>query len=204
MIRIVYGDDRVRARQMIDKQLAAGYEVIEAENLTVNDMPSIFLGVSLFGDKREILLKDLSKNKECFAELPKYTADCTHNIVIWEEKIDKRSTEYKTLSKDKNVEFKEFKTAEDPNSKLVFDVLDTAMRGGKDKALEMCGKIELIEDPYRFLGLMTTMAIKKLQYNNPKAPKVLKILAKTDMDMKTTGIEPWTAIKVALVEISVL
>lgn len=201
MIRIFYGDDRILARKMIDKQLGADYEVMEAETLQASDVASVFLGTSLFGETRNILLKDLSANKECWAMLPKVADDCTHNIVLWESKLDKRSAAYKSLSKNKNIEFKEFKLAEDPNKKLVFDVFEAAFSGDSKKALMLCGKIESDNDPYMLLGLMVTQAVKKLQFNNSRAPKVLKILAQADIDMKSTGIESWKIIKMALLKI---
>ncbi|MBR5670102.1 hypothetical protein IKX12_03450 [Candidatus Saccharibacteria bacterium] len=201
MIRVFYGDDRVAAQKMVVRQLGEDYEAIEAENLTANDMPSLFLGVSLFAETRAILIKDLSSNKECWELLPKFVAECPHNVVIWETKLDKRSTTYKELSKDKNVEFKEFKLAEDPNSKVVFDIFDAAFRGDGAAAVKMCEKIETTNDPFMFMGLMTTQAIKKLQYNNSRAPRALKVLAAADLDMKSTSLEPWTIIKMALLKI---
>ena len=203
MIKVFYGEDRVKARKMAEKLFDGEYEVIEAENLTANDMASVFLGVSLFGESRKILVKDLSANKECWDMVPNFAADCTHDIILLESKLDKRSATYKGLSKDKKVEFKEFALAEDPNSKLVFDIFDAAMRGDKN-AIKMCEKIEQTNDPYMFMGLMVSQAIKKLQYNNSKAMKALKILAQADVDMKSTGIEPWKLIKMALLKISCL
>ena len=201
MIRIFYGEDRVAAQKMAKRQLGAEYEVIEAESLQPSDMASVFLGTSLFGETRAILVKDLSSNKDCWDILPNFVADCPHNVVVWETKLDKRSTAYKALNKNKSVEFKEFKLAEDPNKKVVFDILDTAMRGDGTGAMKMCEKIEQTNDPYMFMGLMVSQAVKKLQYNNAKAPKVLKILAEADIEMKTTGIEPWKVIKIALLKI---
>lgn len=203
MIKVFYGEDRVKARKMIDKLFGGEYEVIEAENLTTNDMASVFLGVSLFGESRKILVKDLSANKECWDMVPNFVADCAHDVILLESKLDKRSSTYKGLSKDKKVEFKEFALAEDPNSKLVFDIFDAAMRGDKN-VIKMCEKIEQTNDPYMFMGLMVSQAIKKLQYNNSKAVKALKILAQADVDMKSTGIEPWKLIKMALLKISCL
>lgn len=203
MIKVFYGEDRVKARKMVDKLFGGEYEVIEAENLTTNDMASVFLGVSLFGESRKILVKDLSANKECWDMVPNFVADCAHDVILLESKLDKRSSTYKGLSKDKKVEFKEFALAEDPNSKLVFDIFDAAMRGDKN-VIKMCEKIEQTNDPYMFMGLMVSQAIKKLQYNNSKAVKALKILAQADVDMKSTGIEPWKLIKMALLKISCL
>lgn len=199
MIRVFYGDDRMTARKQIDRQLGDDYEIIEGESLTVGDMPSVLLGTSLFATERNILVKDLSENKECWAMLPQLVAECPHNIVIWETKLDRRSATYKELAKA--VEFKEFKLAEDPDKKLVFDILDMAFRGDGKGAVKACEKIELTNDAFMFVGLMTTQAIKKLQYNNPKAVKAIKILAKADMDMKTSNLEPWEAVKIALLKI---
>ena len=203
MIKVFYGEDRIKARKAIDRLFGADYEVIEAENLTTSDMASVFLGTSLFGEKRTILVKDLSANKECWEMVANFVDDCPHDIVLWEAKLDKRSAAYRTLSKNKNVEFKEFAAAEDPNNKLVFDILDAAMRGD-NSAVKMCEKIEQTNDPYMFMGLMVSQAIKKLQYNNAKATKTLKILAEADVNMKSTGIEPWTLIKMALLKIASL
>ena len=202
MIRIFYGDNRVMAQKVIKQQLGDDYEVIEADKLQRDDMPSVFLGASLFGETRSILIKDLSENKECWEILPNFIEGCPHRIVIWEAKLDKRSAAYKTLSKNKYIELKEFKMAEDPNKKLVFDIFDTAFRGDGKRAVEMVEKIEVTNDPYSFMGLMTTMAVKKLQYNNSRAAGAIKILAQADLDMKTTGLEPWTIAKMALLKIS--
>lgn len=202
MIRIFYGDNRVMARKVIDQQLGKDYEIIEADKLQRDDMPSVFLGTSLFGETRAILIKDLSDNKECWEILPNFIEECPHSIVIWETKLDKRSATYKSLSKSKYVELKEFKMAEDPNKKLVFDIFDTAFRGDGKKAVEMVEKVEATNDPFSLLGLLVTMAVKKLQYNNARAADAIKILAQADIDMKTTGVEPWKIIEVALLKIS--
>lgn len=201
MIRIFYGDNRVMAQKVIKQQLG-DYEIVEADKIQRDDMPSVFLGTSLFGETRSILIKDLSENKECWELLPNFIEGCPHHIVIWETKLDKRSAVYKTLSKNKFVELKEFKMAEDPNKKLVFDIFDTAFRGDGKKAVQMVEKIEVTNDPFSFMGLMTTMAIKKLQYNNSRAAGAIKILAQADLDMKSTSIEPWMIVKTALLKIA--
>ncbi len=204
MIRVFYGENRTVAQREIRRQLGDGYEIIEAENLMPSDMASVFLGASLFGDIRAILVKDLSQNKECWEILPKFVAECTHNVVIWEEKLDKRSATYKAIAKDKNVEFKEFKLAENPNRGVVFDIFEMAFRGDGVGALKACNKITETNDPYMFMGLMVTQMAKKLQYNNAKAGKAAKILGQADIDMKTTPVEPWTIIKAALLKIAAL
>ena len=58
MIKFFYGDDRVRAKQSIEQFLGTkDYEIIEGTDLTPADLPSIFLGNSLFADTRTILIR---------------------------------------------------------------------------------------------------------------------------------------------------
>ena len=201
MIKIFYGNDRVKARAMIDRLLGKNYEVIEAENLTRGDMDSVFLGTSLFGETRNILLKSLSENKECWEVLPKYLKT-THNVIVWENTVDKRSVTYKALAGESDVEFKEFKQVEEIDPKLVFEIFDAAYGGNGKRALQLCDKMEATNDPFRLMGLMTTQAFKKLEMRQTKAPKVVKILAETDMAMKSTAVEPWNLVKAALLRIA--
>ena len=201
MIKIFYGNDRVKARAMIDRLLGKNYEVIEAENLTRGDMDSVFLGTSLFGETRNILLKSLSENKECWEVLPKYLKT-THNVIVWENTVDKRSVTYKALAGESDVEFKEFKQVEEIDPKLVFEIFDAAYGGNGKRALQLCDKMEATNDPFRLMGLMTTQAFKKLEMRQTKAPKVVKVLAETDMAMKSTAVEPWNLVKAALLRIA--
>ena len=201
MIKIFYGNDRVKARAMIDKLLGKDYEVIEAENLTRGDMDSVFLGTSLFGETRNILLKSLSENKECWEVLPKYLKT-THNVIVWENTVDKRSVTYKTLANEKDVEFKEFKQVEEIDRRLAFEIFDSAYAGNGKRALAICDQMGTMNDPFQLMGLMTTQACKKLELRQSKASKVLKILAETDMAMKSTAVEPWNLVKAALLRIA--
>ena len=201
MIKIFYGNDRVKARAMIDRLLGKDYEVIEAENLTRGDMDSVFLGTSLFGETRNILLKSLSENKECWEVLPKYLKT-THNVIVWENSVDKRSVTYKALASEKDVEFKEFKQVEEIDPKLVFDIFEAAYRGDGKHALKLCDQMETTNDPFRLMGLMTTQAFKKLEMRQTRAPKVIKILAETDMAMKSSTVEPWNQVKAALLRMA--
>ena len=70
MIKFFYGDDRVRAKQAIESFLGTkDYEVIEGADLTSSDLPSIFLGNSLFASTRAILIRDFATNKPAYEKL---------------------------------------------------------------------------------------------------------------------------------------
>ncbi len=201
MIKIFYGNDRIKARAMIDRLLGKDYEVIEAENLTRGDMDSVFLGTSLFGETRKILIKSLSENKECWNVLPDYLKT-THSVIIWENTVDKRSVTYKALAKEASVEFKEFTQAEPVDRRQVFDIFDIAYQGDGKKDVQLCEKMETTNDPFALVGLMATQAYKKLEMRNRKATSVIKILAQTDMDMKSSSVDGWTLVKAALLRIA--
>lgn len=204
MLRVFYGGNRVGAEKEIRRILGEGYEVFEGENLTEGDLPSIFLGTSLFEtEKRRILLKDVSENRAVWEKLGEY-AEMEHEVIVWELKPDKRSAGYKNL-KDAGVEMREFAELQKPEAKLVFGVLDTAMRDGK-KAVEMVERVELEQDPYMFFGLLVTQALKKYEATSAGMGerKLVKELAKLDIQMKSAAFEPWDLVKSFLVRVESL
>lgn len=202
MIKIVFGDDRNRAEGLIKREFGSDYEVFEGENLTLDALPSLFMGVSIFGDKRKILIKNLSDNKECFDSCINFL-NTEHSVILWEEKLDKRTATYKALKKS-NVELVECKLPEVKNTREVFDIFDMMLRDG-NRAIKMIERIEREQDAYMFFGLIVTQALKKYEMRQGiKEKRVLKELSKTDILMKTSGIEAWTAIKMLAVKLSSL
>ncbi|MBQ7201927.1 hypothetical protein IJS18_00855 [Candidatus Saccharibacteria bacterium] len=201
MIKIFYGDDRVKANAEIKKLLGEDYEIIDGQDLELGDLPNIFMGVSLFADKRNILIRDFSANKAAFEQLENYL-NTPHNIILLESKLDKRSNTFKAL-KDK-IEIREFTLPEDPNFKLVFDIYKTAKKDGK-RSIEMLERIKEKEDPVMFSGLLFSQAIKDFSFKQGiKEKRVLKELAKLDLDMKSAKVEPWLLIESFLLRLSSL
>ena len=169
MIRIFYGDDRVKANAKIKSLLGENYEVVDGENLGLTDLPNIFLGASLLSDTRNILIRDLALNKPAFEQLTNYL-NTPHNIILLESKLDTRTTAFKEL---------------------------------KDKV--EVAKFELPEDPIMFFGLLASQAIKDFSFNQgTKEKRVLKELAKLDLDMKSAKVEPWLLIESFLLRLSSL
>ena len=201
MLTLMWGENRVDVEKAVKSVLGVDYEVFEGENLTPADLPSIFQGTSLFGvERRQILLKDLGENGVVWEKIPDYVMT-DHDVVIWETKVDKRSSTYKAL-KAAGVEMKEFLPKQNPDAKLVFGIFDMAMRNGP-QAVKMLEKIELQQDPYMFFGLMATQALKKFeQRQGMKEKRILKELAYLDMQMKTTPLEPWLLVKSFLLKLS--
>ncbi|MBR5647557.1 hypothetical protein IKW73_01255 [Candidatus Saccharibacteria bacterium] len=201
MIKIFYGDDRVRAKNEITKFLGDDYEIFDGPDLTPEDLPSLFFGTSLFATERSILIRDFSTNKVVFEKLPEYLST-PHKVVLFELKLDKRSATYKEI-KDK-LEIREFALPVDQNFSLVFDIFKTAKHDGK-KAVLMLEKIKQDQDPMMFLGLLASQAIKDFAAKQgTKEKRVLDELSHTDILMKTTSSEPWLLIESFLLQVSSL
>lgn len=207
-IRIFTGEDRVKAQAEILRVLGEGYEVFEGESLTANDLPGIFWGATLFSvGERKILIKDLSENKEVWAELAEKACEFAKTdakVILWESKLDKRLAATKALVKA-GLEVKEFKAQEPVDMKAVFDIYNIALRDGA-RAVSELEKIESKQDPYMFFGLLVSQALKKLEWkpSGVKEKKALKELAATDMQMKSTGVDPWMLVKSFLLRVSAI
>ena len=207
-IRIFTGDDRVKISETVTEELGEGYEVFEGEGLTTSDLSGIFLGATLFSvEARRILIKDLGENKEVFEEFVRRIEEFLKTdaeVVIWETKLDKRLGATKALMKA-GVEVREFKVAAKVDMRAVFNIYDMALRDGTRAVAELA-KIESEQDPYMFFGLMVSQAIKKLEWrpDGVREKRILKELAKVDMQMKSTAVEPWMLAKSFLLRAATL
>lgn len=201
MIRVFYGDDRVKALAEVERILGKDHETIEGAELETRDLPSVFLGVSLFAEKRKILIRDMATNKAVYDELPKYL-NTPHEVILLESKVDKRAVTYKDL-KDK-IEFKEYKLPEKVNFNAVFDIYRIAKRDGA-KAVAELKKIEPEQDPMMFFGLLVSQALKDYAARpGVKEKRILKELSLVDMQMKSSAVEPWLLIEGLLVRMRTL
>ncbi len=200
MIKLFTGDDRVKAKQEIIKLLGEDYEIIDGSDINPNDLPSIFFGSTLFASHRKILIRDLAANKSVFDELPKYL-HTHHEVILFETKLDKRSATYKAL-KDQ-LEIREFKLPE-PDFFQVFNIYKVAKTDGK-KAIKMLEDIKPTEDPIKFTGLLISQAIKDFSaHQGAKEEAILKALAAADLQMKTTGTDPWLIVESFLLRLKTL
>ena len=203
MIKIFYGDDRMKIQEAAKKLFGGEYEVVEGENITAQDLPSIFKGASLFGDIRKILIKDLGNNKDAFEKLPEYL-ETPHEVILFESKLDKRTVTYKAI-KDK-VEIREFVESEkvDYRNNPVFNIFNTAKRDGK-AAVKMLKELEEEQDPYMLVGLFTSQALKDFSMRQgAKEKRVLEELSKLDLRLKSSTMQPFSLLESFLLQISSL
>lgn len=201
MIKIFYGDDRTRATKDIKKSLGENYEVIDGENLDASDLPSLLLGTSLFSASRNILIRDLSANLPCFEKLKDYE-NTPHNVIIFESKLDKRLKSVKELEKS-GLEFREYKKLQPVNSREIFSVFDLAARGNGPRAVTLLKKFEKTEEPIQFSALLATQAIKNYATKKDATSRhILKRIAKLDLDLKSSPLDPWLLIEATLISLS--
>lgn len=197
MIHIFYGEDRLASETEAKKNLGEDYEVIDASTLAPTDLPSLFLGTSLFDETRKILIKDIFSKKELYNEIEKYLKT-PHEIVILEDKLTGTLTAVKNLKKSSEVDMREFKKPEVKNFRLVFDIYDTALKNPK-KALEMLREAEETEDAYAVIGAFASSAVKNLKSapNSKRNKAIVKELAKLDSLSKTTKFSenPWLLVE---------
>lgn len=106
MLKVLLGEnsfDISVSKNHLVKELGLSPENINAESLAEPDLPSLFLGATLFSDKRLITITNLSDNKPVWDKLPDYMdqlADSSDtHVIITEVKLDKRSKTYKALKK---------------------------------------------------------------------------------------------------------
>ncbi len=207
MIKVFYGSDRKKIDAEVKKILGTDYEVFDGENLKKEDIVNVFLGTSLFAEKRKILLKDLTpargeQGEDLYEEIAKYV-DTPHTIVIWETNVSQKKT-YKDFLKSKNVEAKKFDLADKVDMRAVFNIYDTALVDG-ERAVKMLTELQDKQDPYMFFGLLVSQAIKKYEWRQgAKEKRVLKELSKVDMQMKTTAVEPWYLVKSFLLRLKTI
>jgi DNA polymerase-3 subunit delta len=86
-------------------------EKIDGTELELKHLPDLLMGMTLFAQKRLIIIKDLSTNKNLWSDLANWLVRVSEDVhlVLIEPKLDKRTKTYKELQKvSKIVESKLF------------------------------------------------------------------------------------------------
>lgn len=112
MITLLTGENGFeieRALKRIVTDFEGTPEKIDGSELELRQVPDLLMGVSLFADKRLLIIKNLSENKAVWADFGDWLERVSDDIhlVLVEPKPDKRTRTYKDLQKA--AEVKEFK-----------------------------------------------------------------------------------------------
>ena len=104
MITLLTGEnsfENERALQALTSSFDSRAERVDGSDLDIKQLPDLLMGVSLFADKRLVIIKNLSENKALWSRfdewLPRISPDI--HLVLVEPKPDKRTKTYKDLQK---------------------------------------------------------------------------------------------------------
>jgi len=134
MIRLMTGDNTFEVEQAVRALVVAFSGVaerVDGSTLELKQLPDLLMGVTLFADKRLVIIKNLSENKDVWANfgdwLPRVSDDI--DVVLVEAKPDKRTATYKELKKQATMtEFVQWTDRD--TAKAEKWVLDEAKRQG--------------------------------------------------------------------------
>lgn len=102
MITLLTGDNSFEIKQTLDQivdEFDGNAEVFDGQDLSASNLPDILTGVSLFAEKRLVVVNGLSGNKSVWAALNDWLGKVSDDIhlVLVDDKPDKRSVTYKSL-----------------------------------------------------------------------------------------------------------
>jgi len=109
MITLLTGENSFeveRALNGIIDSFSGNVEKVEGSELQVSQLPDILMGVSLFADKRVVIIRGLSENKVVWSVLGDWLSKISDDIhlVLIESKPDKRTVTFKALKENANVQ----------------------------------------------------------------------------------------------------
>jgi DNA polymerase-3 subunit delta len=285
-----------RELRRIVSQFDGEPERIDGSTIEIRQLPDLLMGVTLFADRRLVIIKGLSENKVVWVDfidwLPRVSDDI--HVVLVESKPDKRTVTYKELKKNaivrdypvwserdsgqaekwvkqqsesigltldtksvqqivrrvgvdqwslfhalEKLSFVGTITSEIIESTIdahpsenVFNLFDAALRGDRAKVHNMMRTLEVTQDPFQLLGLLSGQAfqlaavavsspsddvakdlgvhpyvISKLSSSAKKqgragARRIVAVFAKADDDIKVSRGDPWLIIERTLLQVA--
>ena len=108
MIHLILGENTYKAEQelaRIIREHEVAPERLDSAVLTANMLADIVRGGTLFSERRLVVLRQLSDNKPVFEKLAEWAGEVPDDttIVLLENKLDKRTKVYKTITKQATV-----------------------------------------------------------------------------------------------------
>lgn len=108
MITLLIGDNSFEIERALDAIISdfdGNVEKVEGSELQVSQLPDILMGVSLFSDKRVVIIRGLSENKVVWPVLGDWLSRISDDIhlVLIEPKPDKRTVTFKSLKENADV-----------------------------------------------------------------------------------------------------
>jgi len=107
MINLLTGSNTYELEQYLSKlkqDFDGRAEIVDGSRLELNQLPDMLMGVTLFSEKRLVIVRNLSESKDVWSRLPEWLDRVSDDIelVLVESKVDKRTATYKELKKRVN------------------------------------------------------------------------------------------------------
>lgn len=104
MITVLTGSNSFEIQEELNRLVTSfdgQAEKVDGTTLELKNLPDLLMGSTLFSEKRLVIVKDLSQNSSVWEKLPEWTPRISDDIqlVLVDEKLDKRLTSYKELKK---------------------------------------------------------------------------------------------------------
>lgn len=104
MITVLTGENSYELRQTLQRVMAefgGTPERFDGDTLELRQLPDVFMGMSLFAEKRLVIIRELATNKTVWEVLPEWLGRVSDDVrlVLVEPKLDKRTKTYKALQK---------------------------------------------------------------------------------------------------------
>jgi len=108
MITMLIGENSFEVQRALDQimhDFNGIVEKVDGSNLQLSQLPDILMGVSLFADKRLVIIRNLGENKAVWPVLGDWLSKISDDIhlVLVETKPDKRTATYKAMVKGADV-----------------------------------------------------------------------------------------------------
>lgn len=141
MITLLVGDndfEKERTLVGIISSSKSRVEKYDGTTLDVSRLPDLLMGTTLFDDKRLIVIKNLSENSSVWTKLGDMieSVPSDTNLILVEQKPDKRSSAYKKLQKVANIVDHENLDGRDANR-----LVDWLKKEAKQMGLELDTKL---------------------------------------------------------------
>lgn len=108
MITVLTGDDSFAVHEELGRRVAdfsGTPERVDGTAIALQNIPDLLMGTSLFGDARLVIIRDIAKNAAVWEMLPDWIDRVSDDItlVLVDEKLDKRTSTYKTLKQKADI-----------------------------------------------------------------------------------------------------
>ena len=109
MITWLTGENSFEVREAL-KEIKASFngepEIVDGADITLAQLPNLFMGMSLFAQQRLVIVSELSQNQAVWTKLPEWLprVNDTIHLVFVDKKPDKRTTSYKALKSASQLE----------------------------------------------------------------------------------------------------